>query len=672
MSNIRVNGKTGQIAIAKEGAGPQKSNVEIIEPGFYKVNLKTNQIAIPSGSGYEIHDLTQEQMNSLQSPESLYRRQAGGFGMISEGTPNVGLGESTLRGFQQGVTLGTSDEISGATQAALAAMTGENVPDQQNPVTGGAGGAGQAYLRGTYEERAANEAAKASNPKAYKGAFFGGAMLPGMAMPANTMRQAAMAGGTQGALLGGGLADSEDPTDLLLGAGLGGAGGAVGGMLLKALYNMAFVDNSAAGLAYRALDDSAPGQDIMNIRVRPGSAPAELDPGMSDLLRTAGSMNGPRAAEAIPAAQQRVGDVNQAIINQVNQQLSPDDAALYLQRIQQQAQQQNQAAYAAANASPTRVGLTPDITQRPSFQNAMVAANAAAGDEMPPRLIDPTDLGVRDIDLIDRVLQSTQRAATESRGDTSPAAQTAKALIPTRGEVASTVRTVADQAFPELAQARTQAAQSFAVERAVETGGRWLTSSTSPEEVATQFAAMPAQEQQAALAAFATDIRNALGTKTVRANLGNFFEKNAVAQKLQAVGVPDEIITRVVEGGQGARAMLNALQGGSMTARNIAGKEALQSTLSQVKPSDFMAGAFLGGGNPMTQAATTALFPITRAIGSAAERDAAGLLIDALTTPGAAGITGLINRAPQTWSGMLTAPGRVGGSLLGSEIAGAR
>jgi hypothetical protein len=239
-------------------------------------------------------------------------------------------------------------------------------------------------------------------------------------------------------------------------------------------------------------------------------------------------------------------------------------------------------------------------------------------------------------------------------------------LIPARGEVADTVRTVADQAFPELAAARTQAAASFAQERAVETGGRWLTSTTSPEEVAAQFAQMSQPEQQAALASFATDIKNTLGTKTARANLGNFFEKNAVAQKLQAVGVPEQIVQRIVQGGQGARSVLDALEGGSMTARNIAFKEAMEPTFSQVKSGDLVAGAV------MNSPGVSLALPLLRGLGERSKQGAAAEIINALTTPGSAGIAGLINRAPQTWGGILNAPFRTGGSLLGADFAGSR
>jgi hypothetical protein len=669
LSNIKVNSQTGQIAIAR-GTSPRADAVTIYEPGDYKVNELTGQVAVQTPNGLEVHDLTPDQAKAFFSPEAIYRRQAGGVGQISEGTPTTGMGESALRGAQQGVLMGLGDEIGAETSAALGAINGDVNPlDPNHPVTGGMGqGFGPAYQNDIKSQREEYKAAKASNPKAYGASQFAGSMLSAGMMPAaRTIGQAGMQGLGYGGLLSFGNADTQDPKAALKQTVGGGVAGGLLGMGVNAIMRPALADTTASGLAYRALDESTPG-GIGNIQVRPSAAPAEINPGMSDMLRSAGAMNGPAAANAIPAAQQRMQNVNQAIIDQVNRQLSPEDAALYLQRLQQQAQTQNQAAYATAYADPTRVGLTPATTARPSFQDALGPAQAAAADELPARAIDPTNLGVKDIDLIDRILQSTQRAAAESHGDTSQAAQIAKALIPTRGQVADDVRTVADQAFPALANARQQAAQSFAQERAIETGRTWLRSGTSAEEVAAQFANMSQPEREGALAAFATDIKNTLGTKVANANLGTFFSKNAVAEKLQAVGVPDQIVARIVQGGQGARDVLNALQGGSMTARNTAFKEGLQSTLSSVRSGDLAAGALLNS------PAVTLGLPLARAAGTRAGTNAAGMLVDALTTPGAAGLASIYNRAPQTWGGYLAMPpmvmGAQGGALLGQQYGG--
>lgn len=681
---VKVNPGTGQVAVMRGGAW------HIFSPGMYKVNAQTGQIAIPDvkAGGYEIHDAP-DAVSKLSSPDAILARQTGADPVAQaaataqppnpnqfkaalqppqQGAPApndmiMGQGESALRGAEQGITLGTSDEIGGAVGGLVRTMLGDQAPvDPAHPVTGGmSSGFGANYLDQVGQERALNAAAKASNPKTYKGAFFAGATLPALALPAGTMMQAGLSGAAQGGLLGLGLADTQDLKKLLLSGGVGAGGGALLGMGARGLQSLAFDNNTGPGIAYNALSASAPGGDIGNIATRPSSAAAELDPGMANLLRTAGAMNGDAAAAAIPQAQARVQAVNDASIQGVNQMVSPDNAALLQQKIQQQASAANGPAYDAAHASPVRVGLPYDITQRPSFQEALAAAQAGASDQMPPRTVDSTNLGAWDIDQIDRALQRAQRAATETRGDTSQAAQIAQARIPTRGEVAGTVRQVADQAFPELAAARQQAAHAFSLRDALDAGGTALSPSREAIDVSTEFNALGPAQQDAYRAGVATKLRAMLATKTANANVGQVFDKTGLADKLEAIGFPRPAIDRIVQGGAGARDVLNALQGGSMTARNIAGKEAMQSTMSAVKPGDLIAGGVLGS------PAVTAALPILRGMGSRAERNAAAEIVNALTQPGSAALASLVNRAPQTWGGMLNALPRTGGSLLGSQ-----
>ncbi len=684
---VKINSQTGQVAILR-GDG-----WHVYAPGMYKMNVQTGQVAVPDAkmTGYEVHDAPD--VSKLNSIDALLARKTGGDPMMQAAAtqginPNafqaalqppqaqpqapqqqmpsniaMGQGESALRGLQQGVTLGTSDEIGGAAGGLVSSLMGNQAPiDPAHPVTGPGISSGflANYLASVGQERGLNRAALESNPKTYKASRFAGMLAPSLAMPADTILQAAGSGAAQGGLLGLGLADTQDPKRLLLGGVGGGLGGALLGAGVRGLQSVAFDNNTAPGIAYNALSASAPGGDIGNIVTRPSSAAAELDPGMAGLLADAGHMNGNAAAAAIPTARARMGDVNQAIIQRVGADLSPLDAGALGETLQNQAQINNAANYAAANASPVRVGLPYDTTQRPSFLDALHAAQAAAADEMPPRHIDPTNLGARDIDLIDRMLQGAQRSATESRGDTSQAAQIAKALIPTRGQVAGDVRNVADAAFPELAHARAGAAEHFGLQDAIEAGRTWLTSTKSPEQVGAEYNAMTPDQQQAALSGFATDIRNMLGTKTARANLGVVFEKTGLADKLRNVGMPDDVINNIVRGGAGARDVLNALEGGSMTARRIAGKEAMKSTLGSVKPGDLVAAGVLHS------PALAMALPALRGMGARSEREAAALIVNALTQPGGTALASIVNRAPQTWGGLLNAVPRTTGGLLGT------
>lgn len=655
MADIKVNQSTGQVAVNRDGKWA------IYEPGTYKVNRQNGQIALATPQGYEIHD-SPETVTKLSTPDALLRMQTGGLG-ASQSLPgsNMSQGESALHGVQQGLTLGLSDEIGAETSAALGAMHGDVNPiDPNHPVTGGmARGFGPAYQKDIIQERDINKAAQSANPSTYKGTKFASSMLPFLASMPTTVASAMRLGGAQGGLLSFGNADTQDPLSVLKQTGLGAGGGALLGGVAQAVMRPALADTTASGLAYRALDESTPG-GMLNIKTRPSSAPAELSAPLADALKSAAAMNGSAAAARIAQAQGRMANVNNAIRGEFD----TPDAELLMQDIQKKASAANGPAYEAAYASPNKVGLTPNLTERPSFQDALTAAKAAAADESPPRSLDVTNLGAKDMDLIDRILQGTQKSAIESRGDTTPAGIVSKALIPTRGEVAKDVRGVADTAFPELASAREGAKESFGLQNAIETGQGWLKSTKSSDEVGAEFSKLTAPQQEAALAGFFTDIRNQLNTKTGRANIGVVFERTGLAAKLREIGFPQEKIDAITKGGQGARQVLDALQGGSDTARKLAFAKGLESSLSSVRSGDLAAGALLNS------PAVALALPATRAIGNASQKKAAGLLVNALTEPGAQGIANIYNSAPQTWSGLLAQPPAYAGALLGSQIGG--
>lgn len=679
---VKVNAGTGQVAVMRGGAW------HIFSPGMYKVNAQTGQIALPDvkANGYEIHDAP-DAVSKLSSPDAILARQTGGVQVAPPApdpnqfkaalqppgqaapAPNdmiMGQGESALRGAQQGITLGTADEIGGAAGGLVRAALGDQAPiDPAHPVTGGmSGGFVPNYLASVGQERALNAAAQASNPKTYKGARLAGSALPAMAINPASMAGTVATGAAQGGIMGAGFSDANDwgkaLTSGAIGAGLGGASAGAA----RGLFNAAFNNNTGAGLAYKTVQATSPDEafpSIIRRTVQPGLAPAELDAVMADVLKSQAARNPSAAVAAVPVAQGQMQRANDIAVQGVNQMVSPENAALLEQQIQQQAQAANGPAYAAAHASPVRVGLPYDITQRPSFQEALAAANARATDEMPPRHIDPTDLSALDLDLIDRALQRAQRAATETRGDTSQAAQIAQARIPTRGEVAATVRQVADQAFPELATARQQAAHSFSVQEALTAGGTALNPSREALDVATEFSALGPQQQQAYRAGVATKLRSMLATKTANANVGQVFDRTGLADKLEAIGFPRPAIDQIVEGGAGARRVLDALQGGSDTARKLIAAKAGESGISQLKPSDLITGSVMGG-DPITKGTISAALPILRAAGSNAERNAAGTVIRALTGPGGHDLVSLYNQAPQTWGGLTTgAPAAVGG-----------
>lgn len=660
---VKFNPRTGEVAISRADGW------HVYSPTLYKLNLATGQLAVPDAQakGWELHSVPSSELNTIYAA-----KQAAPLATLggSAGTSAPDLTESTLRGGQQGVTLGTSDEISGATGALLNAVGPyhrQYAVDPAHPVTGGMSDSfGAAYKNFAGQERDANAAAKANNPKAYKGAFLAGSMVPAMAVNPATIGGTAATAGAQGTIEGAGLSDSNSLSQTLKSAAIGGTVAAVLGAGFRGIFNAALNNNSASGLAYRTIQATSPDEPMSSIvqrLVRAGVAPAEVDAIMADVLKSSAARNPAAAVAAIPVARSQMQRANNVAEQGINNMVSPENAALLQQRIVADAQAANGPAYAAAHASPVRVGLTPAVTQRQSFQYALVPAQAAAGDELPPRVIDPTNLGARDIDLIDRQLQGAQRAAVESHGDTSQQARVAQALIPTRGQVANEVRTVADQAFPELATARAGAAHAFSLEQALDAGKTALMPGREAIDVATEFHALPSPAHQAAyLASVATKLRAMLASKGAQANVSVLFDKAHIADKLESLGFPRDMIDQIVEGGAGARRVLDALQGGSDTARKLMAAKAGEAGISQLRPADLIAGSVMGA-DPVTKGAISVALPMIRATGANAERGSAGQLIQALTSPGGLPLLSLYNRAPQRWGGLLTgAPGTIGGT----------
>lgn len=658
MSNVKVNSKTGQVAIAR-GTEPRADAVSIYNAGEYKFNPLTNQVAIPTPDGkYEIHDLTPDQTSALQSPDAIYRRQAGMVGS-GVGEKTTGEGESAIRGAQQGVTFNLADEIGAATAAALAKMNGDQVAkDPEHPVTGGmANDYWSQYLNQVKGTRADNKAALESNPKIFKSTRLAGSIIPSMAIPASTAPAAIFGGAAQGAIQGAGGADTQDLKRILLESAIGAGGGAIGGAL-GAAGNKIFAANTPSGMAYNTIDQASPNgiRNLAEEAAQAGGSPAEQSAVLADTLKSYAAQ-APRQAEAlVEPAQQRMAAVNQGAVDQVDRLLSPQNAPLYRQAVQDASQQANNAAYRAAENAPWTVSLPPELTNRPSFQEALRAAQAAAADEFPPRTVDVNNLSARDINIIDKILQSTQRAATELRGDPSPAAQATKALIPTRGEIADQVRNIADTNFPPLAAARSQAQEGFAVQSAVDAGSSALAPAREAVEVAAEYAALqtPAQ-REAYRVGMATKLRAMLASKGESSNVGQVFDKTGLADKLIAVGFPQEAVDRIVQGGVSARAVLNALQGGSDTARKLMAAEAGKHPLSKIKPIDLILGAV---GNVATMGGVK----VANEAGKGLERGAARNVVEALASQGPDALRGLIFNAPQSAAPLFNILSRSAGS----------
>ncbi len=156
----------------------------------------------------------------------------------------MSAGESTLRGAEQGATLGYSDEIAGGVQSLLD-FFGGNVTDvgKQLKEQGFKGDIGATSKKELYEEsrdaeRALNKKAQADNPGFYTGGNIAGGVLsslvPGASLAkGSSLTKAGIQGAGIGAAAGLGASDEELASkealkDLAMGGATGGAFGVAG------------------------------------------------------------------------------------------------------------------------------------------------------------------------------------------------------------------------------------------------------------------------------------------------------------------------------------------------------------------------------------------------------------------------------------------------------------
>lgn len=657
---IKVNGTTGQVAIIAEGTGPQKSNIRVFNPGMYKVDIHAGKIAIPTGKGWEVHDITLDQATALSSPDAIAARQTG---VGSNGSMNPSPMESFARGLQQGVTLNTADEIAAAASGGMRSLMGEKAVDPNHPVTGGQqDGFGALYNQDVAGERAKLQADMQTNPKLFKAGRFAGMLAPGFLLPTAKLAPSILAGAGQGAIAGAGDANSQNLDDILTKAAIGaGAGAAGGGIASTASKVMAA--NTPTGMAYNAIDQASPSgiRALAIDTARSGGSAAEQSPVLADVLRNYSEQAPKQAAALVGPAQQRMAQVNQQAVANVDQLLSPENAVLYLKQVKQAARAANGPAYDAAYASPVRIGLPREVQAQPVFKDALKAAQAAAENEIPPRSIDPSNLSAQDIDLIDRMLQTMKTAAEKSQGDTSEAAIKAKATLPAVAQRASDTRYVADQAFPELASARSGAKTALQKQTALKLGAQALAPGREAVEIAAEYSALSPSEQEAYRVGIATKLRAMLASKGSAANSGQVFDKTGLAEKLVAVGFPQETVDKIVKGGMSARAVLNALQGGSDTAQKLLAAEAGKSPMSKVTPRDLILAA-------LTNLPTMGGVKAMNVAGAAAERGAAKNIVEALASQDANTLRSLIFNSPQNIAPLVNILGRSAGINQGLSI----
>jgi hypothetical protein len=387
-----------------------------------------------------------------------------------------------------------------------------------------------------------------------------------------------------------------------------------------------------------------------------GGSPAEVDEVVREVLRQQASKNSTAAVAALDPARQRLSDVNAQVVDDINRLISPENVAAFTKRTQAQTRATVRPGYEAVEANPARLALTPEIANQPVIQEALEAAKELA--RVKGRGFDPNDLTVEDLDVMQRFLRLSKDKAFEGN-----ALQTMKGDI--YGSARQEINELATEISPELAAAQKAVALQKSVEKATELGKAALNPSKEAIEVAEEFAALAPEAQAGYRAAFASRLRAQLattkGAKGTKANISTVLDKPGVVEKMKALGFPAEEIDAIIERGAGARGVLDALIGGSQTARLTAAQKASQSPLSKLSGTDLMAGGIVHPG------AVVAL-PASRAAGSAQERAAAEMLIKALTSQDPSLLSAILNRAPQRATPLLGILGAAGGASQTGQL----
>lgn len=652
MSDFKVNPKTGQIAVSQPDG-----SWAVYEKGQYKTNPQ-GQIAVPAQGGWQI--LSQPQQAAAPNPIDQGLEQfAGPPG--SGGSPDVSVYGAAGEGLIKGGGMGWADELGAAGAAALEAS---------RPEFRGMQAGRSAYQPSTFSSRmdegeqfarAKDAAAAEAHPIAYGAGTLAGSLPSALALPSRTGLQAAGSGAVGGSLFMAGASDA--PTlEGRIKAGLGGAafGGALGAG--GSLIGKAIASNMPTGIASKVIDDANPsGLGALVARTqRIGLPPAAIDPVLADVLKTAATKNPKAAVQAIPGAKAGMAAANQKMFDQIDTLLSPENGPLLQQAIKDAAKGTNSAAYLkayATNEGQGVVGMLPEDSARPVIQEALEIAQKLASNEKPPRTVDPGNLTAVDLDVVQRTLGKALEGAKMGTASTVD-----KMLVGPRGDAQQTVMDLINAAAPDLAKAEIGAKEAFKLRAAVDSGTQWFRPSKAPAEVADEFAKMTPNEQQAALSGFATSLKNVLGTKNAKANLSLMFEKLGLKEKLESLGFPARNIDEITAGGQGARNVLDSLQGGSDTARKLSAAKSLDAPIGQIRNTDILtAGLFK---NPML----AAILPGARALGDKITESAAGHVVRALTDPQA--LVDLARSSPQAYRqllmSILQASGRpVSGSLPG-------
>lgn len=536
--------------------------------------------------------------------------------------------ESKLAAFSQGAWQNYGDEMIGAIEGGKAVLSGEE-------------------FRPAYVS-ARNQARELFDPATEEHPWYGAAGSITTGAPA-----AMLTGGTSlpaltgiGAIEGGvnayGGAESNDwnaVKETLTGMGAGAAGGMAGyglGRLIERLTSRGM----AADIIQKGLRGDA--DSLIAEAQRKGVSAAELDEVLREVVRAQAAKNPNVAAELVPGAQQRLAQANTRTIDDINQLVSPENAAQLIAELKQQGRVIGRAGYeGGAYQNPATVGLVPELANNPAMADALKAAEKLAAAQ--GRQFDPANLGVQDLDAIQRALGTSASRMFESTPENT-------LLGPVYSEFSDAINKMAVDMAPELGETQAKIAANKAAQEAVELGKKALDPSKEFVEVAEEFANLAPEAQAAYRAGLATRLRTMLQQKSPTANVATALNREAVIEKLKAVGFPEEVIDEIIARGQGTRGVLDALQGGSDTARKQAAAAASESPFKKVNSKDLLAGA-------LVHWSTLGMLPLMRAIGNRQEGKAAETVLRALTSPDLKALASVLRNSPQNAKPALSASG---------------
>lgn len=447
--------------------------------------------------------------------------------------------------------------------------------------------------------------------------------------------------------------DAQAVQDVGVSTAFGMGAGALGYGAGKILENF-----TSKGLAYGAIKEAVAGkfQPLIAQMKKLGASAAEVDEVTREFLRQQAAKNSLAATAAIKPAQQRLADVNSQVVQKIDDLISPENVAAFTKRTQGETRQAVGPLYEATKTQ--LAGAVPDdIAAMPAYDEALAAAKSLA--EFEKRAFDPANLTVKDTDVMQRFLRLSKEKAFQGN-----ALDTLKGE--TYGNTREAVNEFAKSVSPELAQAQTTVAIQKAMDEGAEFGTAALNGNKEWTEVAADFAARSPEAQEAARSAFATRLRTMIaatkGASGTKSNVATVLDKPGIVEKMKVFGFPADEIDAIIERGAGARGVLDALTGGSHTARLQAAAKASESPLSQLKAGDLAAGA-------LVHPAAVAALPASRAAGSAQEREVARMIIEALTSQKPEVLQQLLSSAPQnTTTPLLRMLGIVGGSTGTGQV----